>query len=45
MLVHLGVMLTLEEVDILAAVDALQPVCNLVLVPMPALVSADDTCK
>jgi hypothetical protein len=41
--------LTLEQIDILAAVDALQPVCNFVFVPVPAnalaiLVIADKGC-
>lgn len=35
--------LTFEEVDILAAVDALQPVCNLVFVPVPDSVSQWET--
>jgi hypothetical protein len=35
---------TLEEIDILAAVDALQPVCNFVFVPVPGLVSYYGQC-
>jgi hypothetical protein len=33
--------LTLEQLDILAAVDALQPICNLVFVPVSAHVSQE----
>jgi hypothetical protein len=33
--------LTLEEVDILDAIDALQPVGDLVFIPVPARVSKD----